>query len=581
MAKDTTTLKDLHKELKEQNKKNDALVREAGKFRNATKMSGGFLSTLAERTKGVPLLGNAFGSITETIGKVQDGIDATAKLLGKDSAMNKIGAEIAAMSVKDYKETQEANEIAKAKAATEDALLQAIVEKDADLQGFYNELTDVQKRAIAANDKGMIDLLKAAKAGDPIHLTGLLEEVVKNGEETIKLEEKAREDKADEARERGKRDLTMLERLKELGSGLKDKMGLTGEEGEGGEAKGAGGFISNMMGDFFGGLSAVFLGNKMKGLNIKEGMKWMGNTITSGFTKLKDLGSKMVTPIKAYATQSAKWIGGVVTSGFTKLKMLTGKMVAPVKAFAMMAGKWLVGLMSRAIAFMNPYVLIALAVVGILVYFKDDIINWFKNMWSAITGFFENISWGDMFKTVLKVIFLPHILIFKLGKMIWGAITGFFEGFSLEGMMSKLKDLSIVKYIIDLKDKIVNGFKAFILKIVPETFFKYPLRAKVAKMLGVTLPGGSGTGDEEIVEEGVAPTASTKNHVADKSADVFDPKFAERLNQNALAKTESKGATNIVSSTGGNVVTTNQSVTHQSTSIGNKDPVYSKFLYAT
>jgi len=581
MAKDTTTLKDLHKELKEQNKKNDALVREAGKFRNATKMSGGFLSSLVERTKGVPLLGNAFGSISETIGKVQDGIDATAKLLGKDSAMNKIGAEIAAMSVKDYKETQEANEIAKAKAATEDALLQAIVEKDADLQGFYNELTDVQKRAIAANDKGMIDLLKAAKAGDPIHLTGLLEEVVKNGEETIKLEEKAREDKADEARERGKTSLTMLERLKELGSGLKDKMGLTGEEGEGGEAKGAGGFISNMMGDFFGGLSAVFLGNKMKGLNIKEGMKWMGNTITSGFTKLKDLGSKMVTPIKAYATQSAKWIGGVVTSGFTKLKMLTGKMVAPVKAFAMMAGKWLVGLMSRAIAFMNPYVLIALAVVGILVYFKDDIINWFKSMWGAITGFFENISWGDMFKTVLKVIFLPHILIFKLGKMIWGAITGFFEGFSLEGMMSKLKDLSIVKYIIDLKDKIVNGFKAFILKIVPETFFKYPLRAKVAKMLGVTLPGGSGTGDEEIVEEGVAPTASTKNHVADKSADVFDPKFAERLNQNALAKTESKGATNIVSSTGGNVVTTNQSVTHQSTSIGNKDPVYSKFLYAT
>ena len=580
MAKDTTTLKDLHKELKEQNKKNDALVREAGKFRNATKMSGGFLSSLAERTKGVPLLGNAFGSITETIEKVQDGIDATAKLLGKDSAMNKMNAEIAAMSVKDYKETQEAKEIAKARAATEDALFKALAD-DADLQGFYNELTDGQKRAIAANDKGMIDLLKAAKAGDPIHLTGLLEEVVKNGEETIKLEEKAREDKADEARERGKTSLTMLERLKELGSGLKDKMGLTGEEGEGGEAKGAGGFISNMMGDFFGGLSAVFLGNKMKGLNIKEGMKWMGNTITSGFTKLKDLGSKMVTPIKAYATQSAKWIGGVVTSGFTKLKMLTGKMVAPVKAFAMMAGKWLVGLMSRAIAFMNPYVLIALAVVGILVYFKDDIINWFKSMWGAITGFFENISWGDMFKTVLKVIFLPHILIFKLGKMIWGAITGFFEGFSLEGMMSKLKDLSIVKYIIDLKDKIVNGFKAFILKIVPETFFKYPLRAKVAKMLGVTLPGGSGTGDEEIVEEGVAPTASTKNHVADKSADVFDPKFAERLNQNALAKTESKGATNIVSSTGGNVVTTNQSVTHQSTSIGNKDPVYSKFLYAT
>ena len=116
-------------------------------------------------------------------------------------------------------------------------------------------------------------------------------------------------------------------------------------------------------------------------------------------------------------------------------------------------------------------------------------------------------------------------------------------------------------------------------------------------MMGVTLPGGSGTGDEEMTEDAVNPNVSTKSpdvdknarveHAksirpfADKSADVFDPKFAERLNQNALAKTESKGATNIVSSTGGNVVTTNQSVTHQSTSIGNKDPVYSKFLYAT
>ena len=38
----------------------------------------------------------------------------------------------------------------------------------------------------------------------------------------------------------------------------------------------------------------------------------------------------------------------------------------------------------------------------------------------------------------------------------WSAITGFFDGFSLEDMMSKLGDISIVKYIIDLKDKIVN-----------------------------------------------------------------------------------------------------------------------------
>ena len=77
-----------------------------------------------------------------------------------------------------------------------------------------------------------------------------------------------------------------------------------------------------------------------------------------------------------------------------------------------------------------------------------------------------------MFKTVLKVIFLPHILIFKLGKKMWSAITGFFDGFSLEDMMSKLGDISIVKYIMDLKDKIVNGLKSFILNIVPETFFK-------------------------------------------------------------------------------------------------------------
>ena len=265
---------------------------------------------------------------------------------------------------------------------------------------------------------------------------------------------------------------------------------------------------------------------------------------------------------------------------FRKLMKLGSKMVAPVKVFAKMAGRWLIMMLGRALAFMNPYVLLGLAIVGILVYFSKDIIKWVKDMWGAITGFFENINWGDMFIKILKVIFFIPLLIFKLGKKLWGAITGFFEGFSLENMMSKLKDLSIVKYIIDLKDKIVNGFKAFILKIVPETFFKYPLRAKVAKMLGVTLPGGSGTGDEEIVEEGVAPTASTKNHVADKSADVFDPKFAERLNQNALAKTaESKGGTNILTSKGGNVVTTNQSVTNQSTSIVNNDPVYGKFLY--
>lgn len=282
---------------------------------------------------------------------------------------------------------------------------------------------------------------------------------------------------------------------------------------------------------------------------------------------------------------AAKGIGGkasaIMKSGGEMVKNMFGEMfgslaatfvLGPVKKLvSKLAASWLGKLVMRGFAMMSPPVLIAMAVVGLLAFFSKDIIKWFKKMWSAISGYFANINWKKMFKTVLKVIFLPHILIFKLGKKIWGAITGFFDGFSLEDMMSKLGDISIVKYIMDLKDKIVNGLKSFILNIVPETFFKYPLRKKVAEMMGVTLSGGGQVDSTE------AATSSTSPFV-DKS-DVVDANFANTLNENALAKTGSKGATNIVTSKGGDQVVTNQNVTHTSTSIGNPDPVYGKFLY--
>ena len=185
----------------------------------------------------------------------------------------------------------------------------------------------------------------------------------------------------------------------------------------------------------------------------------IGERMNEMMSKFKSLG--------AAAGGIGQKAAGVMKKGGEMMKNMFGEMFGTLganalmnmsgltKSFAKGVAGMLRGIMTRALAFMNPYVLIALAVVGILVYFKDDIIKWFKKMWSAISGYFANIDWKGMFKTVLKVIFLPHILIFKLGKMIWSAITGFFEGFSLEDMMSKLKDISIIKYIMDLKDKIV------------------------------------------------------------------------------------------------------------------------------
>jgi len=553
------TLKDVNKELKSQTKSMTD-IKKASKGLQRISGGGGFLSKLAERTEGVPLIGGFVQGIADKVEAFKDGFKATKRMMGFGDAANKTLAEINRMGVKDYNLTQKENAIAEALANNQQEEFKATVATDAKMQKFYDELTEEQRKAIAVNDKGQIELLTAVKDGGDT--ATLLQKVVEQGKETIKLEEDAKEARADARRKDGKNSLTMLERLKELGSKSKDKMGGIGKKGKT-KLKGAGGFVSNMLGDFFGSLTGILLGPKIASIFSKLSMRWVRVMLKVHFRKLMKLGSKMV---------------------------------APVKVFAKMAGRWLIMMLGRALAFMNPYVLLGLAIVGILVYFSKDIIKWVKDMWGAITGFFENINWGDMFIKILKVIFFIPLLIFKLGKKLWGAITGFFEGFSLENMMSKLKDLSIVKYIIDLKDKIVNGFKSFILKIVPETFFKYPLRAKVAKMLGVTLPGGSGTGDEEMTEDAVNPDVSTKSpdvdknarveHAksirpfADKSADVFDPKFAKRLSENALAKTaESKGGTNILTSKGGNVVTTNQSVTNQSTSIVNNDPVYGKFLY--
>ncbi len=505
---DATTLKDVVKELKETNKKNDKLLRETGKFQKATQGTGGFLGALVERTQGVPLLGGFFRDIDETVGKMQDGISATKRLIGiGGDETNKRLAEIAGMSVKDFKEIEKDRQISKAKAATEDALFKATVEHDADLQEFYDELTDDQKRAIAANDKGQVELLKAIKnKGEASMLLEQLEEIVEQGKETIALEEKAIEDRADEARERDQQQMSMRERMSELFSSFKDKVGAA--KGIGGKAKAimksGGEMVKNMFGEMFGTLGATAL---------------------------------------------------MSMSGLTK-------------SFAKGAAKMMRGLMTRALAFMSPPVIIAMAVVGLLAYFKDDIIKWFKKMWSAISNWFSGIDWGGLVKKAIK--FSPLGLLFTLGKKIWGAVTGFFENFNISEMISKIseKGLGLLKWVGDLKDKIVNGLKMFILKIVPETFFRYPLRAKVAEMMGVTLPG-SGKGDEEVVDKHKITSAK------------IDENFADNIKENALAKTGSKRTTNVITKGGDNNSTNvnNQTSVKGPAKILNYDPVLNHLLY--
>lgn len=514
---DATTLKDVVKELKETNKKNDKLLRETGKFQKATQGTGGFLSSLAQRTEGVPLLGGFFKDIDETVGKMQDGISATKRLIGiGGDETNKLLAEANGMSLKDFKRIEKMEATEQAKQANQEAVLNTLLEG----MKLTEALTDEQKKMVSAvSQQEQVQLLKSirelnekqAEFGENV-VNGtdeLIKKTVELGKDLRESEAKRIEQAKDSARESNVQQMSMRERMSEMFSSFKDKVGA---------AKGIGGKASAVM---------------------KEGGEMMKNMFGEMFGTL----------------------------GATALMSMSGL----TKSFAKGVAGMLRGIMTRALAFMSPPVLIAMAVVGILAFFKDDIIKWFKKMWSAITGYFENINWKEMFKTAFKVIFAIPLMMFKLGTAMWSAITGFFDGFSLEDMMSKLGDISIVKYIMDLKDKIVNGLKSFILNIVPETFFKYPLRKKVAEMMGVTLSGGGQVDSTE------AATSSTSPFV-DKSA-VVDANFANTLNENALAKTGSKGATNIVTSKGGDQVVTNQNVTHTSTSIGNPDPVYGKFLY--
>lgn len=513
---DAVTLKDVVKELKETNKKNDKLLRETGKFQIATQGTGGFLSSLVQRTEGVPLLGSFFKDIDEKVGKVRDGISATKRMIGiGGDVTNKRLAGIRDMSLKGFKKTQEMEAIEKAKQQTNEAALDVLLES----LKLNEDFTDEQKKLIAAaHPEKQNELLKKMLEQQKVdaevqhisqtYVNSLLKETLKQGEQNKETAAKRLEAERDRDRKANVQQMAMRERMSEMMSKFQNALGFA-KKGEGGKAMGemkeGGEMMKNMFGEMFGNLGASMVGPGTKKLVGKLAKTWLGKLVIRGF------------------------------------------------------------------AMMSPPVIIAMAVVGLLAFFSKDIIKWFKKMWSAITGYFENINWKDMFKTAFKVIFAIPLMMFKLGTAMWSAITGFFDGFSLEDMMSKLGDISIVKYIMDLKDKIVNGLKSFILNIVPETFFKYPLRKKVAEMMGVTLSGGGQVDSTE------AATSSTSPFV-DKSA-VVDANFANTLNENALAKTGSKGATNIVTSKGGDQVVTNQNVTHTSTSIGNPDPVYGKFLY--
>jgi len=578
-----TTLKDVIKETKSQSKTLDDLANSAKKMKDATLKGTGFFAKISAATSGVPLLGSAFKSLSEGITTIEDGIQATGRMfgIGRDKELKILAAQLGTtVKILEAEQLLESSNQESLK-FMEDQMKVGILKNNE----TWKNMDENDKLAIASSEEQKNAFIEAIRLsveaeteGGKIE-QGKLDKLIEQGH---KDEERA----LDATRAKAAADLSMLESLREGFKSGKEKGGGGAMKGVGGAIKGVGGFVSNMLGDMFGGMAALILGPRIAGLFSKLSMKWMRGVITSGFTKLSALTTKMVANVKAFLMMSGKWLMGMLTSGITKLKMLTSKMVAPIKAFAMMAGKWLMGLMRRALAFMSPPVLIAMAVIGLLAYFKDDIIKWFKKMWKAITGFFENVSWGDMFMKVLKLIFFFPLLIFKLGKKIWGAITGFFEGFSLENMMSKLKDLSIVKWIVNLKDRLVNGLKMMILKIVPEKIFRFKLREWVAKKMGVTLPGSGGGGDEEEKEIALVkddPAAKRRKHVlegrGDKSADVMSQGFVKALNENALAKAESVGTINVVSK-GGDVVSSNSSnVTHQSVDINNPDIIYGSLLY--
>ena len=64
------------------------------------------------------------------------------------------------------------------------------------------------------------------------------------------------------------------------------------------------------------------------------------------------------------------------------------------------------------------------------------------------------------------------------------------------------------------------------------------------------------------------------------SAIIKNENLAKQIEDNALDKaTDSTKNVNVVTTKGGDVVQTNQNITHHSTSMNNTDPIYGKFLY--
>jgi hypothetical protein len=264
---DATTLKDVVKELKETNKKNDVLLRETGKFQKATnKITGGFLGKLVERTEGVPLLGSVFGNIHESVGRINDGISATGRMIGiGGEETNKRLADIAGMSLKGFKKTEEMAAIEKAKQETDEAVLDVLLKS----LKLNEDFTDEQKKLIAAahpekQNELLTKMVKQQTVDTEVqHITqvkvnSLLKETLKQGEQNKETAAKRLEAEQDRVRQAKQDKLSMMENLKEIGKKTREASGITNKLTT--LKEGGGEFLSNFMGDFLGSASALALG---------------------------------------------------------------------------------------------------------------------------------------------------------------------------------------------------------------------------------------------------------------------------------------------------------------------------------
>ena len=294
---DATTLKDVVKELKETNKKNDVLLRETGKFQKATnKITGGFLGKLVERTEGVPLLGSVFGNIHESVGRINDGISATGRMIGiGGEETNKRLADIAGMSLKGFKKTEEMAAIEKAKQETDEAALDVLLKS----LKLNEDFTDEQKKLIAAahpekQNELLTKMVEHQKVDAEVqHVTqvkvnSLLKETLKQGEQNKETAAQRLEAEKDRAREAKQDKLSMLENLKEIGRKTREASGITNKLTT--LKEGGGQFLSNFLGDFLGtiagGASVLAFGRLGP---------FLTKTITAFFTRI--MGAKMIQQI--------------------------------------------------------------------------------------------------------------------------------------------------------------------------------------------------------------------------------------------------------------------------------------------